>query len=169
MIIALDQALNTTGFSTYDDNGKLINFGKHVTTGDTQIDKIIDLKNWLLNDLLRDKDLEKDTIVLEGIQLQNIPGTNRQGNVETFRVLAVVQGVLICALIEAGAKDVRIVYASEWKSTCGIKGANRAEQKRNAQAYVTTTFGIKATQDESDAICIGQHIVLEKDKVLTWE
>ena len=50
------------------------------------------------------------------------------------------------------------VLSGTWKSTLGIKGKNRPEQKRNAQAYVNTMYGIKATQDECDAICIGSHI-----------
>ena len=49
------------------------------------------------------------------------------------------------------------VLASSWKSTLSIKGKTRPEQKRNAQAYVEKTYGVKATQDESDAICIGSH------------
>ena len=32
-----------------------------------------------------------------------------------------------------------------------------AEQKKNAQIYINTMYGIKATQDECDAICIGTH------------
>lgn len=45
--------------------------------------------------------------------------------------------------------------ASSWKSTLNIKGRARAEQKRNAQKYVSDTYGIHVTQDEADSICIG--------------
>ena len=55
------------------------------------------------------------------------------------------------------------MYASAWKSVCGVRGRARAEQKRNAQAFVETTFGVRATQDESDAICIGFAYINEKN------
>ena len=41
----------------------------------------------------------------------------------------------------------------------GIKGKKRAEQKANAQIFVNTTFNIVATEDESDAICIGKYMI----------
>lgn len=47
------------------------------------------------------------------------------------------------------------MLAVQWKSILGIKGKARAEQKRNAQQYVLNIYGVKATQDESDAVCIG--------------
>jgi hypothetical protein len=49
------------------------------------------------------------------------------------------------------------VLASSWKHTLGIKGANRAAQKKNAQEYVLENYNIKAIQDIVDAICIGLH------------
>lgn len=55
------------------------------------------------------------------------------------------------------------VMSSSWKSTLGIKGKTRPEQKRNAQAYVLNTYKIKCTQDEADAICIGSHIIQQSD------
>ena len=51
------------------------------------------------------------------------------------------------------------VLAGTWKSTLGIKGKNRVEQKRNAKAFVNEKYNIKATQDEADAICIGTHML----------
>ena len=101
-------------------------------------------------------DYDIDQIVFEDIQLQ----ANVGNNVATFKVLAEVFGV-----IEELATELEIphsaVLASVWKSTLKIKGASRPEQKRNAQAYVSTTYGVKATQDECDAICIGAHTVLK--------
>jgi hypothetical protein len=40
-----------------------------------------------------------------------------------------------------------------------IKGRDRATQKRNAQLFVTETYNIKASQDASDAVCIGAHYI----------
>ena len=55
------------------------------------------------------------------------------------------------------------VPSTSWKSTLGIKGKDRPEQKRNAQAYVLQTYNLKPTQDECDAICIGTHYMKSKD------
>ena len=62
-----------------------------------------------------------------------------------------------------------IIASSSWKSTLGIKGRARAEQKKNAQIYINTIYGIKATQDECDAICIGTHYTkLPSDEGFNW-
>ena len=74
----------------------------------------------------------------------------------TYKKLAYVQAVLIQMLDELKL-HYEIIASSSWKSTLGIKGRARAEQKKNAQIYVNTIYGIKATQDECDAICIGTH------------
>jgi len=70
--------------------------------------------------------------------------------------LAEVYGILdeLCTELHLPYQSV---LASVWKSALGIKGKNRQEQKKNAQDYVATTYNIKATQDESDAICIGNY------------
>ena len=61
------------------------------------------------------------------------------------------------------------VLAGTWKSTLGIKGRTRPEQKRNAQQYVINTYGVTPTQDECDAICIGAHYLAEADNEYNWE
>ena len=62
-----------------------------------------------------------------------------------------------------------IIASSSWKSTLSIKGRARVEQKKNAQIYVNTIYGIKATQDECDAICIGTHYTkLPSNEGFNW-
>ena len=51
------------------------------------------------------------------------------------------------------------VLSSSWKSTLGIKGRTRPDQKKNAQAWVVNTYNVKPSQDASDAICIGAHTI----------
>jgi hypothetical protein len=60
------------------------------------------------------------------------------------------------------------VLSTVWKSTLGIKGKDRAAQKKAAQAWVEKTYGVKPTQDECDAICIGAHYVNNKVEVFDW-
>jgi hypothetical protein len=60
---------------------------------------------------------------MEDIQLQE--------NVQTFKALAEVFGVLYELFISKGL-PVEAVLASSWKSTLGVKGKDRTAQKRNA-------------------------------------
>ena len=91
-------------------------------------------------------------VVFEDIQLQN----NVVNNVQTFKVLAEVFGVIYELVTELNIQN-EAVLAATWKSALGVKGKNRPEQKRNAQAHVVDKFGVKPTQDECDAICIGEY------------
>lgn len=119
------------------------------------IDRVIELKNWML-EKIEEYDEEYIEVALEEIQ--------EQSNVQTFKMLAMVQAILLVALREKGIK-FHLVYSSQWKSLLGIKGKGRTEQKRNAQAYVMNCYGKKVTQDEADAICIGEYITR---KIQNW-
>ena len=44
-----------------------------------------------------------------------------------------------------------------------MKARIRSEQKREAQAYVRDKYKIKATQDEADAICLGECAVSNQE------
>lgn len=166
-ILALDQATEISGFSVWK-NGELIEYGKHKAAGLIE-DRLVDFRKWFNNkidELLEDgSDLE---IAIEGIQLQQIPGQNRDVNVDTFRKLAWIQGICI-ELCQEKKLKFSIIPSVTWKSTCGVKGSNRAEQKRNAQKFVTDKFSIKATQDESDAICIGFHLNEKANSEINFE
>lgn len=94
---------------------------------------------------LEEKQIEM--VYFEDIQLQE--------NVGTFKILAMTLG--ICKLVpHIMGIPYDTVYSTEWKKYCGIKGSNRQQQKRNAQKYVLKEFGIKVSEDEADAICIGK-------------
>lgn len=98
-----------------------------------------------------------DKLYLEDVQYQE----NVINNVQTFKTLAEVLGVLYEYGIAAGL-DPEIVLAGTWKKHLGIKGAKRADQKRNAQNYVIEHYQVKPTQDECDAICIGTYACRKK-------
>jgi hypothetical protein len=55
-------------------------------------------------------------------------------NVTTYRALAEVLGVLEELACEMNIPH-EIIHSQSWKSSLGIKGRDRATQKRNAQAY----------------------------------
>ena len=148
-LLALDQASITTGYAIFKD-GKYSSHGKFSFDDHDIGMRLVKIRNKVL-ELIRENDITE--IAFEDIQYQE----RVMNNVQTFKTLAEVYGVIQETLTELGLKYT-IVSASTWKSTLGIKGANRPEQKRNAQQYVINTYNIKPTQDECDAICIGTHM-----------
>ncbi len=83
-------------------------------------------------------------------------------NVSTYKILAEIFGITHEFVTEFKYKYY-IVSSNTWKSKLNIKGKQRVEQKRNAQAWVQDTYGLKVTQDEADACCIGASLLV-KDK-----
>lgn len=154
-LLALDQASRITGYAIFDD-GKLITWGK-ITLDDYNFgERLVKLRNKIFQLI---KEHEIDEVIYEDIQMQE--------NVDTFKKLAEVFGVLYELFTEIGIKQ-SCVLASVWKSTLNVKGKQRAEQKKNAQLWVTDTYGIKPTQDECDAICIGAHHVKKSAMSFDW-
>ncbi len=154
-ILALDQSSRVTGYSIWIDNN-LISYGKFTAEQENIIDRLSYIKE-TVKELISDNNIEK--MVLEDIQLQK--------DVVTFKILAEVYGVLS----ELGNSMKILVdseFSSSWKSGLNIKGKTRPEQKRNAQLYVKNTFGIEATQDECDAICIGSYHVNKNNSAFDW-
>lgn len=150
---AIDQSSNISGYSVWRDV-ELVEFGKVQFEGEF-IDRIMELKLWMISKI-EEYEEEQVEVVIEEIQ--------EQSNMQTFKKLAMLQGCLLLTLRERDIK-YHLVYASQWKSSSGIKGKNRAEQKRNTQQYVLEQYGKKCTQDEADAICIGEYIA---HKIKNW-
>lgn len=151
-LLALDQASRTTGWAVFHDT-QLVEHG-HFTYEDTDMGVRLHHIREKVAQLIADYDINE--VAFEDIQLQG----NVTNNVQTFKVLAEVFGV-IYELVTALELPNTAVLAGTWKSSLGIKGRVRTDQKRAAQEYVSSTFGVKAIQDECDAICIGAHMVLK--------
>lgn len=154
-LLALDQASQTTGYAVY--KGKdLIAHGHKTFNDNDYIARTTKLRAWVAS--LIDAvggDLE---VAIEDIQLQTYNRTPSDVGLQTYKKLAHVQGALLTLFAERNI-PYHIILAASWKHTCGVKGKAREEQKANAQKYVKNTFAIDATQDEADAICIGQHVL----------
>jgi hypothetical protein len=105
--------------------------------------------------------------VFEDIQLQ----ANQGNNVDTFKKLAEVFGVIYELLTELNISN-RAVLSTVWKSKLKLlhgTGQKRESQKQEAQRWVVETYGVKPTQDESDAICIGVWASLtQPEKGFDW-
>lgn len=150
-ILALDQASRVSGWAVFEGD-KLCNYGKIDLSKEPDIGDRLHLLRCKVKDLIKDYKIDK--VILEDIYMDG----QRVNNVQTFKALAEVFGVLYELCIEM-EKPVEAVLAGTWKSTLGIKGKTRPEQKQNAQKWVVNTYGKKPTQDECDAICIGAHKV----------
>lgn len=154
-LLALDQSTRITGWSVFAD-GALQEYGKFdAENAGADIGKRLTYIRTKIWSLIEKYDITK--VALEEIQLQNTVGNN----VVTFKKLAYVQAVII-QLLDEIKMPYEIVASSSWKSSLGIKGRARAEQKRNAQEWVVNTYSVRPTQDECDAICIGQHVTNAK-------
>lgn len=160
VFVALDQSSRVSGYCVFADD-RLVDYGHISSPANHPIEKRL-LK---LTDLL-DELLEKyhfDRLVFEDIQEQN-------GNVKTFKVLAQVQGAILLWCIN-NKMDYEIIPPTVWrkniKDTYGVNfGKLRAEQKEASINFIKNYFQIEATEDESDAICIGASILVKK--VSAW-
>ena len=152
-LLALDQSSRISGYAIFQE-GKLIKWGKIVAEDNDIGLRLVKIRKEVEN-LIAAYDINE--VVIEDIQLQG----NVTNNVQTFKTLAEVFGVIYELVTELNIKN-SAVLASSWKSTLGIKGRTRPEQKRNAQEFIQKTYNIKPTQDECDAICIGCHHLIHK-------
>ncbi len=148
-LLALDQASLTSGYAIFKD-GNLTDYGKFTFDDDDIAERLVKIRKKVL-DLISANDINE--VAFEDIQMQN-----NVNNVQTFKILSEVYGVILETLHEHKMKYT-VVSSNTWKSTLGIRGRARAEQKRNAQQFVLDTYGIKAIQDTCDAICIGTHVL----------
>lgn len=163
-VIGLDAATGTTGYSIYDD-GVLVSYGTYKTDSEKNTEeRINDVKKWLLAAI---EEWEPDFVGLENIQLQSFG--NNQFQVETYRVLANLQGVLIDTLFEK-CIDHDLVSVNTWRHYCGVgEGKGRENKKKLAQEKVKLWYDQDCTQDEADAICIGKYFAhLIKNNKSSW-
>lgn len=142
--IALDNATHITGWAIFDGK-ELVSYGKYTAKSEETSDRILEMGDWLTNLL---QQWEPNTIILEDIQQQN--------NVNTFKVLAKLQGVLEY-ISKKNNTDYYIIAPATWKSNAKVTGKSRVDQKKSAQLIVQRLYNIQATQDECDAILLGKY------------
>lgn len=161
-VLALDAATGITGYSIYD-NDALVSYGTFKIDKNLPTEqRINEVKKWLLACI---DAYEPDFIGIEAIQLQAY-GKSNQFQVETYRVLANLQGVLLDTCFEKSI-DHALAYSTEWRAYCGVgEGTGRENKKKQAQDKVKLWYGQDCTQDEADAICLGKYFIslLKKNK-----
>lgn len=159
-LLSLDQASRVSGWAVFQDD-KLTAWGHFIVDDEDMGKRLTKIREKVI--ALIEK-FSIDEVAYEDIQLQSNVGNN----VHTFKVLAEVYGI-ITQLCYERAIPATSYLAVTWKSTLGIKGRDRAAQKRAAQNYVLHVFGSKCTQDEADAICIGAAVqAMNKAETFNW-
>lgn len=150
-ILSFDQSSMLSGYSVFKGE-ELQSYGvlnlKDIDSkknGDTYYDERVDNVEEFM---IRCIDFFKPTVIIvEDIQ--------QQSNVQTFKDLAYLQGVLKHYLYK-NKFPYGVLPPGGWRKELGIKGRKREDQKANAIAYVKDKFGLDVTEDEADAICIGE-------------
>lgn len=158
ILLALDQSSIISGWAVFKDN-KLFKYGKITIDNKISVDSRLAVIRGEIQKLINT--YKPDYVIFEDIQLQD----NVSNNVQTFKVLAEVYGVISELLSELQIPH-STTLASSWKSTLGIKGRTRPEQKKNAQKYIEDKYNIHVIQDIVDAICIGEDYI--KNTTCAW-
>ena len=145
-ILNLDQA-RTCGYSLFD-NGRLVEHGA-VELGKKKdvYEKILYQATQIIEKLANET--KADIVVLEDIHLQ-------QEGATTYKKLAMLMGSLVSLFLK-NETLFDFVSPSTWRGYCGIKGRSKAEKKANAVKHVKLKFGIDASEDEAEAICLGDY------------
>lgn len=163
--IGLDQATHITGYSIFDD-GKLVYADTFETIADDEIERDIEIKNWLIQLI---QNWKPDIIGLEGIQLQQF--NNKTVGITTYQTLARLQGILMATCKEQNIQYI-IIPPATWRAHCEVKGRARADQKRSMQMKVKEWFDITVSNDIADAIGIGKYLNdkhKKKVEIFNWE
>lgn len=163
--IGLDQATHITGYSIFDD-GKLVYADTFETIADDEIERDIEIKNWLIQLI---QNWKPDIIGLEGIQLQQF--NNKTVGITTYQTLARLQGILMATCKEQNIQYV-IIPPATWRAHCEVKGRARVDQKRSMQMKVKEWFDITVSNDIADAIGIGKYLNdkhKKKVEIFNWE
>ena len=154
VILALDQALQTSGYAIFKDK-KLVIADTFTISKTAGMDRrLMDMQKHLTQ-LYHDYEFSK--VIFEDIQLQ-------AGNALTYKHLAYAQAAIIlwCGNVDI---DYEIFAPSHWRKILGGSfGRKRAEQKRHAIELVEGWYGVKVSSDVADAVCIGRAYLKEADK-----
>ena len=154
-ILAFDQASSVTGWAVFSDK-RLIGHGviKVKAYHTTPDERIMEMFRKIRETM---ELFEPDTVVIEDIA--------KQKNVYSLIRLARVQGAIIEMCREMGIATLDIVRPSTWRETLHFKQGRteRKELKRQAKAFVNDKYGMTVSEDEADAICIGEYYMISKE------
>ena len=153
--LALDQALQTTGYAIFEDD-KLVKWGTFSTNPSFPIEERLYTIQQELTKL--DQHYNIGYVFFED--------TQKQANLDTYKRLCYVQSVIMLWCRNRGGIKYKILSPSHWRKILKDKhqinwGRKREEQKQAALKWVRQEYDGKFTTDSADAICIGQAGLIE--------
>ena len=156
--LALDQALQTTGYAVLD-NSEVTAYGTFKTKNTDPIEK-------RLGTFWQELDKLYETYKFDHLFLEDV---QKQTNVETYRKLCYIQATILLWCYWKENVPYEILSPSHWRAVLKDKykvsfGRARAEQKKAAQELVKKICGVSVTQDEADALCIAMAGAAEYNK-----
>jgi len=157
-ILALDQALQTTGWAVFD-NQQLIAHDTFTIPATKPIEQRLGMIWDQLTDLYYQHEFKY--VIFEDIQNQN--------NNQTYCKLAYVQAAIMLWCYFNDMKFT-IYPPTHWRSLIGGSwGKKREEQKAHAIELVKQKYNVNCSSDAADAICIGYAYLQEKkNKIITF-
>lgn len=138
-LLALDQSTKATGWSVFYDN-QLIDCGVITQNSTNTIERISNMRKEVYK-LIKQHDI--NVIVVEDIFLQK--------NLESFKVLAFLLGVLSTTFYDLGI-PYEIIPAPEWKSYHQLLKGDRQVQKMLSKRKIGTD-----SDDLSDSLLLGMY------------
>lgn len=159
-VLGLDQSSHITGWSMYDGH-ELIKYGTFIAPDREDIERFDAVKNWLVSMIYNWK---PDYVAIEGIQY------DQKFGVTVFQTLARLQGILMECCYEQKVLFM-ICPTNTWRNRVGVKGRARADRKRSAQLIIKEKYDVQVTDDEADAVLIGQYAVdtINASEIVEWE
>ena len=150
-ILSFDQATKKTGYAIFLGNSLqtygLIDMSKYEAPGERFQHMCVQIACFI-------RDVQPDFVIFEDVSMQS--------NIATTILLARLQGVIIGTCLDCNIM-FDIYKPSSWRKVLCFdqgKGVKRESLKNQAKQYVFNTFGVAATEDQSEAICIGwAHII----------
>lgn len=146
-VLAIDPSISKTGWAVVED-GQVITYGTIKTTAKQEnLDRIIYIVREL-KAIFVSKQCE--CAVIEKLLVF------RENSAKTIEVL---MGLYYHINLEFWKRKWLVVEIapSTWKKHCRIEGKKRAEQKVNSIEHVKNCYGLDVTDDEADAICLGEY------------
>lgn len=146
-ILSLDQSINGTACAYYIDE-QLIHYGKIDTSMyDNYVEKIIHVRD-VVSDMIDKHKI--DVIAIEDIYMGF--------NVEVYKKLAILYGVIQILALEKKVKFISAV-AYQWKESTGCLTGKRKAQKKKSIQRVNEIYGFNIDDDDiADSILIGRYV-----------
>lgn len=151
-VLGLDIA-QSSGYCILEGSYNATDYGRFVLEGSIE-ERLKALREHIESLVVKHK---PDLIMLEDVYFGR--------NTQTYKTLCMYQAIVLLVAHDHQV-EVRLITASQWKSSNEVRGRGRTEQKRAAQVVVQEHFGLKVVQDIVDSLLIAQH---HFNTELNWE